>query len=129
VVVNAVVRLRVGVDECARQAREGVHEVVFGVHGDPVGFHECGARVDDDVTFGAEAVADPTQPYRAHVQDARCGGERVFGLVDEGGVHRVHEAVPDLSRGLPQDEQDRQGDEEADDGVRPGEFQGDSCGA
>ena len=127
--IFTVARLGVGVDEGAAEARQRVQEAVLGVHGHLVGADEGAGGVHDDVAFGAQVVADPAEADVAHREHARCCGEGCFGAVDQGGVHGVHEAPPDLAGRLPEDDRDRTGDEQSHYRVGPGGAQGDAKAA
>jgi hypothetical protein len=109
----------VGVDQRAGQPRDGVQEIVLGVHRDLVRRRGGEAGPDDDLAFGPQLMADPAQPDLAGAEHPVGRPQGALGLVDEGGVDRVHQPPVDLAGRLAQHRQDRHGDEQADDRVGP----------
>ena len=59
-------------------------------------------------------MADPAHADLAGAEHAGDGVQGGFGLVDEGGVHGVHEAAVDLAGGLPHHGQDGDRDQHFD---------------
>lgn len=83
---------RVGVDQCGGELWDGVGEAVFGVVSDLVRVGKAQCAIDVEFGVGVEPVADPPHLDTSHSGDARFGGQRGFGGVDEFGVYAV-EAV------------------------------------
>jgi hypothetical protein len=78
-----------------------------------------GESVHDALAGGPAGAAESTTLSAAlgDVHDARGGPDDLLGLVDKVGVDRVHQPSIDLKAGVPQDEQDGDGDEQSDDRV------------
>src|SRR2546423_9317881 len=89
VVVGARWAVGVGVHGGCGQPGYAVDELVFGLYGDRVRGNDVEAVRDQDLNFGAQAVPDPAQPYRADAGDAGGGQQALLGLVEQGGVDGV----------------------------------------
>ena len=107
----------VGVDQGAGQPRDRVQQGMLGGDGELMGLHGGDVRGDDNLAFGPDLVADPAQPDLSHVQHAWRGPQDHLSLIDQRGVHRVHQPPVDLPGRLPQHGQDRHRDHQPD---RPG---------
>jgi hypothetical protein len=101
VVIQAVVRLRVGVHQSRRQARDGVDQGVLGIDGDLVGGHRRGSPVHDDLAFRAQLVADPPHPHLPHIQHTLGGAQGRLGLVDQRGVNGDIDGICKAARAYP----------------------------
>lgn len=84
---------------------------------------------DVDRCFAWEAVSDPAQLEAGKGDDAGGVFEGVAGSVDEVGFDAVHEAASDAVDGPPEQDDDRGGDDDADDRVREGKAEHDADGA
>jgi hypothetical protein len=70
-VIDAVTRLRIGVNERAAQPQQGMPEGVLGLDRDAVSLNDGGRGVGHHLAFGAQRVPDPAQP---HLPDTRTPG-------------------------------------------------------
>lgn len=61
---------------------------------------------------------DPAQPHRFDCRDTRGLAQRALSEAHQGRVDRVHEAPADVAGGVPEDEEDSDGDDQPDDRVR-----------
>ena len=73
----------------------------------------------------------PIQRIRssADATDAGHLGEGGLGLADQGGVDGVHQPAVDLAGGVPEHDQDRDGDQQTDDRVGQPPAERDAAGA
>ena len=88
---------------------------------DFVGGPKVQAGIDCDAGLGVELVTDPTQLDRVDANDAGSGDEGLFGLIHERRIDSVEQPAEYFSRGSLQDDEDRDGDQQANDGVGQGE--------
>jgi hypothetical protein len=109
----------VGVDERGGQPRDGVQEIMLGVHRDLVSRRGGEAGRDHDLALGPQLVADPAQPDLAGAEHSVGRPQGALGLVDEGWIDGVHQPPVDLAGRLAQHRRDGDGDEQADDRVGP----------
>jgi hypothetical protein len=112
-------RVGVGVDERAGQPRDGVQEIMLGVHRDLVSRRGGEIGRDHDLALGPQLMADPAQPDLAGAEYPVGHPQGALGLVDEGWIDGVHQPPVDLAGRLAQHRQDGDGDEQADDRVGP----------
>jgi hypothetical protein len=77
----------------------GVEEIVLGFVGDAMCLGERGVRVDGDLHLGVQLVPDPPDPHRLHSAHTVGIPEVTLDLVDQRGIHGVHEASEHLTRG------------------------------
>ncbi len=71
-----------GVHDCAGQARHSVDESMFGVVGYGVRCYDGGGVGHADLAFGAQLVADPTQPNLTNSQYAGGGPQRCLDVIN-----------------------------------------------
>jgi len=91
-----------------------VDELIADGLGDNVGVGDRAVAGDGDSDFGSDGVAEPAGAYVVDADDTRDRGGFIADAVDELGVDAVERAQPDFARGLPDDAQDSQRDDEAD---------------
>jgi hypothetical protein len=99
---------------------------VLEVFGDRVAVEDAEAAVHGDVGVCLEAMAAPAGADLTDIDHARGVDGDGVDLVEHVRFHAVHQAPQRGAQGADQDPQDREGDEEADDGVRLGETEPDS---
>ncbi len=90
---------------------------MFGVVGDGPGTRQRQLRIDDDVGVGGQPVTVPSHLQPAHTEHPRNGRQVSLGGRDDVGVDSVHEPAEDFDDGTLEDDQDREGDQDADDRV------------
>jgi hypothetical protein len=92
----------VGVDERAGQPRDGVQEIMLGVHRDLVSRRGGESGRDHDLALGPQLMADPAQPDLAGAEHPVGRPQGALGLVDEGWIDGVHQPPVDLAGRLAQ---------------------------
>ena len=117
VVVNAGPNAGVDVHGGVIEAGHEVDELVLGLVGDCVGLDDAERVIDCQGDLGAHPVPDPAQLDAVNAADSGHVAYRCFGGVDQVWVDGVHQPAVDVAGRAAQDGQDRDGDEEADDGV------------
>ncbi len=85
--------------------------------------------VDGDVGLGAQGVSDPSDLYVPDLGYAFDGRDGGCGLVDDAGVHGVHQSGADLADRGAEHPEDRDGDQQSDDEVGPVPADGEAAGA
>src|SRR5664279_659799 len=97
--------------------------------GDVVGRDQGQRLVDDDVALGAQRMADPAHAHLADIANSRSCPDDLLDPVHQGRVHGLQQPSEDLPSRLAEHGQNRNGDHQADDGVREAEPEGDATGA
>lgn len=105
-------------DDCLSQAGDLMDKAVVDGFGDVMSVRKRETPVDSDPEFGAKFVPDPADSDILHRFHAGDLGRDGLHLRNHGRINCVHETAIDLASRILEDEQDRDGDDEADDGIR-----------
>jgi len=73
----------------------------------------CGrvVLIDRNRDLSLQDVPDPSGSHRVHPLNARYLTRVLFDLIDDRGIDRIHQAIPDAFRSIAGNEQDRDADQ------------------
>lgn len=111
-VISSVMSARAGVNGDLFEAADLVEKAMVALLCDRMCLGQGEVGVRDDLGFGPQAVADPTDANRFDHLNAGDRCQDAQHVVDKSWVHTVHEAPVDVTSGVLEDEEDGDGDEQ-----------------
>ena len=106
-----------------------MEQLMVGAFGNGVRRGQSELGIGDDGGFGLELMTYPSDSDPLDLFDTLHPVQHPFDLVDQLGVHTVHQPTQDVPCGGAEHTEEGQRDEQAHDGVGPGEPDRHSYGA